>query len=94
MHTLYIIYSAKINRYYVGESEDFQVRLVQHNSGFFKNASTSLTDDWEEFLSVLCDDRGHARRLETFIKKQKSRVFIESLKSDPEKLASIVKRFR
>ena len=44
MFTVYIIYSAKLDRYYTGYSEDIIKRLQEHNSGlsFF----TSKADDW------------------------------------------------
>ncbi|MBO6662394.1 GIY-YIG nuclease family protein [Roseivirga spongicola] len=93
MHTLYILYSKGLDRYYVGETEDFNVRLEQHNAGYFKKSSTSNASDWEEYLTAFCQDRSHARRVEMFIKRQKSRVFIESLRGDSQKLSSIIERF-
>jgi putative endonuclease len=42
---VYIIYSSKFNKYYVGECEDFAIRLVQHNSGFFKSSSTTFANE-------------------------------------------------
>ncbi|WP_394342104.1 GIY-YIG nuclease family protein [Pontibacter virosus] len=34
----YILYSEKVDRYYVGSCQDMETRLVQHNSG--RNTST------------------------------------------------------
>jgi putative endonuclease len=93
LHYLYIIYSKEIDQYYVGETEDTEVRLNQHNSGFFKGSSTSKAKDWEYLLLVSCENRLMARRLENFIKKQKNRKFLESIIYDPEKLKSILARF-
>ena len=92
MHFFYIIYSKKIDQYYSGETEDIPIRLGQHNSGYFKSASTSKANDWKICLTIECKDRSHARRFESFVKKQKSRKFIESLINDPEKAYVILKK--
>jgi two-component system invasion response regulator UvrY len=45
MFYTYIIYSAKIDRYYIGSCEDIKLRLLQHNSG--RNLSTKAGGHWE-----------------------------------------------
>jgi len=92
MHYFYIIYSRSINQYYVGESENTTVRLQQHNTGHFKGSSTSKAKDWEIVLQVPCKDRSEARKLERFVKKQKSKKFIESIIDDKNKLTNIIDR--
>ena len=52
--SVYIIYSLKLNKYYVGYSEDVAVRLAQHNEGI--STFTSKAKDWvlkyvEEFMN-------------------------------------------
>jgi putative endonuclease len=73
----YILYSHKINKYYIGACTDLQRRLQEHNSAKSKFTSTGIP--WtivykEEFSSLL-----EAKRREFYIKKQKSRTFIENL---------------
>jgi hypothetical protein len=43
MFYLYIIYSSKLDRYYVGYTADIEVRIVQHNSGL--SSFTSKAND-------------------------------------------------
>ena len=74
---MYILYSERKDRYYVGSCEDFNVRLEQHNSG--RNKSTSYGVPWtmkkvEEFST-----RAEATARELHIKKMKSRRFIEQV---------------
>ncbi len=33
MFYLYILYSSKLDRYYVGHTENIELRLIQHNNG-------------------------------------------------------------
>lgn len=82
-YSVYIIYSSKLDKYYVGYSEDVAVRLEEHNSGI--SAFTSKATDWiikyrEEFVSR---ELAHSRELE--IKRKKSRKYVEWLiQSDPK----------
>ena len=85
MNFCYIIYSSAIDKYYIGETENFEKRLSEHNSGVFKNSYTTQANDWESYILIECNNRSEARKFESFIKKMKSRNFIESLKLDPEK---------
>lgn len=80
MHFVYILYSEKANKYYVGETANVDQRLIWHNTHYFKSASTVITSDWKVFLTIQCEDIKQARKIEMFIKKMKSRVFIEKLK--------------
>ena len=79
MHFVYIIYSKKSDKYYVGETTDVEQRIHWHNSHYFKRASTVIADDWELCLSINCKNIQQARKIEKYIKQMKSRVFIEKL---------------
>jgi putative endonuclease len=93
-HLLYILHSPTKDKFYVGETEDFDKRLELHRSKQFTQSYTAKqADDWEVFLTVECQSRNHARKVEEFIKKMKSKKFIQSLKDDDGKLKSIVQRF-
>ena len=79
MHTVYIIYSDFLDKYYIGESIDAHERLNEHNGGFYQRAFTKITQDWKIKLILECKDKQHAKRVENHIKQMKSRVFIENL---------------
>jgi putative endonuclease len=76
---VYIIYSAKLDRYYVGYSEDLDKRLEQHNSGI--SVFTSSVNDWKLRHEELFSSREEAMKREKEIKKKKSRKYIEWLVS-------------
>ena len=73
----YILYSQKVDRYYVGESEDITNRLNAHLSGISKY--TSISDDWKVMYWEPFALRSDAIRRENEIKKKKSRKYIEWL---------------
>lgn len=77
MFVTYILYSESGDRYYIGHSENLEMRLSYHNEGRVK--STRGYRPWkvvyfEEFSTKL-----EANRRELEIKKKKSRKYIEFL---------------
>ncbi|WP_228237949.1 GIY-YIG nuclease family protein [Allomuricauda sp. M10] len=93
MSSVYVIYSVKLDKYYIGESVDIPNRISQHNNRFFKNSFTSGSDDWEIFLVIECGSRELARKIESHIKKMKSRKYIEDLKKYPEIVSKLIKKY-
>jgi putative endonuclease len=94
MFTVYILFSEKLNRFYIGQTQDIDTRIFQHNSGFFADSYTSIASDWKLKLTINCISRMEALKIETFIKKMKSRKFIESIISDNQKLNQILSKLR
>jgi putative endonuclease len=83
MVSVYIIYSPRLDKYYVGQSEDVISRLEQHNKHLFSTGYTVISDEWEIFHQIDCENRTQAVRIEKHIKRMKSRKYIESLKKYP-----------
>ena len=82
MHFIYIIYTPTFDKYYVGESIDPTERVLQHNKGLYKGASTSYATDWMLKLTLSVATKEEALKIERFIKSMKSKKFIEKLISD------------
>jgi putative endonuclease len=75
--SVYIIYSARLNKYYTGYAEDVLLRLHEHNIGL--STFTSRASDWELRYTEGFPSREAAHRRELFIKRKKSRKYIEWL---------------
>ena len=84
MHFIYIIFSEGLNRYYIGETEDISTRMAQHNSGFFNKSSTSIANDWKLLKSFTVNNRIEGRKVETYIKSMKSKIFLNKLIDNAE----------
>jgi putative endonuclease len=74
MFYIYILYSKKANKYYIGQTENVEDRLVSHNSGI--PTFTSIAKDWILVYTELFEARNEAIRRENEIKKR-SRKYIE-----------------
>ena len=79
-HCIYILYSIKSDRYYVGCTSDIEARIIQHNSG--RNASTKFGLPWQLKYTEPFESLSEARLREIEIKK-KSRKYIEWLINKP-----------
>ncbi|GAB3420835.1 hypothetical protein GCM10027516_17770 [Niabella aquatica] len=94
MSACYILYSKKLNKYYVGAtSTDATERLNKHFSGYYAGKFTSIADDWELFLEIHCLQVTQAFKIETHIKRMKSRKYIENLKRYPDIINMLLEKY-
>ena len=77
MTFVYILYSEKINKYYVGACLDLQRRFYEHNIGHSKFTATGIP--WKLMYKEEFIDLPAAKKRESQIKKMKSRKYIEGL---------------
>ena len=77
MFTLYILYSEKIDRYYVGYTNDIHRRLSEHNR--FKGKFTDSGIPWKVVYTEQYISKIEAKNRERFIKRKKSKQFILEL---------------
>ena len=73
----YILYSKKLDKFYIGSTTDMVRRLADHNRGKEKFTSTGLP--WIIVYKEEFEDIKLARKRELQIKKMKSRKYIETL---------------
>src|SRR6266478_2603279 len=93
MASLYILFSPSLNRYYIGiTNDDVQFRIEKHNSSYYGKHFTSAADDWELKLEIKCDSYSSARRMELFIKRMKSKKFIEKIISSIAEKEKLIER--
>lgn len=76
-YSLYILYSETIDRYYVGISNNPEKRLEYHNT--FYKGWTRRGRPWQLIFRKEFDNKEVAFKWECWIKKQKSRIVIESI---------------
>ena len=74
---MYILFSQKMNRYYIGYTSDLEKRLIEHNTGI--STFTAKAQDWKLLYNEAFDSRQEAHQRELEIKKKKSRKYIEWL---------------
>ncbi|TCP28537.1 putative endonuclease [Tenacibaculum skagerrakense] len=91
MYFLYIIYSKTLNKYYVGVTHDLKSRIEKHNQHCYSKAYTKAAFDWEYKLQMEYS-KDEALYLEKFIKKMKSKKFIEKVINNTRILDNIIEK--
>ena len=77
MYLVYIIYSKIKDRYYTGQTDNLEQRLLSHNYG--RSKYTRIADDWIVVYTETFQNRQEAIQRENEIKKKKSRKYIQYL---------------
>ena len=77
MPFMYILYSEKLRKYYIGACTNIERCLNEHNIGHSK--FTSLGIPWTVMYKEEFDDLQLAKKRELEIKKKKSKRYIEQL---------------
>lgn len=66
MFYVYINYSEKFDKFYVGQTENFEARLKLHNSGLVK--STKPYTPWKNVIQIKKSSRAESMALERKLK--------------------------
>ena len=67
----YILYSPKFDKFYYGQTQQLQKRIIKHNAGLVK--STKLYIPWNIYAYIELDSRSDAMSMETKLKNCKSK---------------------
>ncbi len=73
---VYILFSEKRSRYYVGQTTDIEKRLKRHNQGLVR--FTKSGTPWKIVLQTEVSNRSEALILEKKIKKRRAKRYIDN----------------
>ena len=93
-YCVYIIYSEKLKKHYIGTTDIYSKRLEEHNNAVREKSFTARGIPWK---GVLCLDGLHSSQayaMEKHIKSMKSTTYIENLIKYPELKARLIQRFK
>ena len=75
MNYVYILFSDKLKKYYVGCTKNVEIRLQKHNAS--RSGFTSTGKPWNLVITFECSSRSEVLRLESRIKKRGIRRFLD-----------------
>ncbi len=78
MYSIYILFSLKTNKYYIGSTDDLDRRLKHYTAGSTPSTKAGAPD-WEIRYTETVPDRAAALKRELEIKKKKRRNYLEWL---------------
>jgi putative endonuclease len=94
MNLVYILHSTKLDRFYIGYTSDFDVRLDYHLNSNESRKFTSKAADWITFLKIECQSKKQALQIEKQSKTMKSKVYIHNLKIYPEMTIKLLEKYK
>jgi putative endonuclease len=68
--TVYVLYSASIDKYYIGHTENLNQRLFKHNNS--GSSYTKRTNDWKVVYTEIFNSRAEAMKIE-HLKKESAK---------------------
>jgi putative endonuclease len=77
IYTVYILYSSSLEKYYIGQTNNFESRIHRHNSGHEKFTKSGLP--WILIWKNEVSTRSLAMKLEKQIKKRGAKRYLEKL---------------
>ncbi|MEN2398314.1 GIY-YIG nuclease family protein [Flavobacterium sp. MC2016-06] len=92
-YIVYILHSEKLNRYYIGYTSNFDLRLEFHKNAP-PNKYTANAEDWTLFFNLICNTKAQALSIEKHIKNMKSKVYVENLIKYPEISQKLLIKFK
>jgi putative endonuclease len=94
MDLVYIIHSATLNRFYIGYTSNFDLRLDFHLNSNEARKFTSKAKDWEIYFKIECETKTQALAIEKHIKQMKSKIYIENLIRYPEISIKLLEKYK
>ena len=94
MASVYVLYSVSADKYYIGSTKDLMQRFEYHLLKEFKESYTAKYHDWELYFEIPNLTIRIARKIESHIKKMKSRVYLENLRKHPEITKKLILKYK
>ena len=94
MFCVYILYSEKLNRFYIGTTDNAERRLAEHNNTAYTDSFTTRGIPWKMFLII---DNLHSKQaydIERYLKRMKSSAYIKKLKTNPQIVEWIIEKHK
>lgn len=80
MFYVYVIYNKLVGKYYVGQTEDIDIRLWQHNEHVYKNTYTArFPGEWKLIYQESFSTRLEALKREKGLKSGNGREYIKTI---------------
>jgi putative endonuclease len=86
-HFVYILYAEQHDKYYIGQTDDLEMRLQRHNEFEASQSYTSKYRPWALKIFFKAETRSDAVKIERKLKALKSKKMIAFFADDTEALS-------
>lgn len=78
MYSVYAIYNKSSQKFYIGQTDDIDIRLQLHNSHTFKGYTSRFPGKWKLIYNESVATRPEALKREKQLKSYRGREFIKT----------------
>ena len=91
-----MLHSNTLNRYYIGSTILLpDERLKRHLEEYYGSSKfTAKVSDWTIFFTIECETLAQAKKIESHIKRMKSKRYIENLIKYPEISLRLLEKYK
>ncbi|WP_421977933.1 GIY-YIG nuclease family protein [Roseivirga seohaensis] len=90
---VYILFSASLDKFYIGYTSNFEERIRFHNDSVKNNIWTKRGQPWKEFFIIKDLTKSPALKIEKHIKRMKSKKYTQELSNDPKLVEQLKAQF-
>ena len=76
---VYIIHNSKYDKYYIGQTNNIERRIIEHNNKTESKYTSKYLGEWNLIYKEEFNNRREAIIREKFLKKQKNKNFYKKL---------------
>jgi len=77
MYKVYLLENQKNKSWYIGQTENLERRIKQHNSGNGGRTTKTMTGHWKLIYAEAYQDKQDALGREKFLKGESGRIFLK-----------------
>lgn len=78
MYYVYALYNVDTGKIYIGQTEDLERRVEQHNAHFYKGFTARYPGEWKIIYSEEVSSRSQALKREKQLKSGNGRMYIKA----------------
>ena len=93
VNNVYILHSKQLGKYYIGFTQNLDLRLDFHQNDVQTRKFTYKADDWELIFTIECKSKEQGLSIEKHLKAMKSRVYIQNLMKYPEMTTQLLEKY-
>lgn len=94
MYCVYILFSEKLNKFYIGMTSNFDERLEFNLNDVQKRKFTHNAEDWALIYKIETETKELSLSIEKHIKSMKSKIYIQNLIQYPEISQKLIEKYR
>ena len=93
-HIVYILHSQQLGKYYIGFTQNLDLRLNFHQNDLQSRKFTYKAEDWVLIFTIECESKIQGLSIVKHIKSMKSKGYIQNLLCYPDITSKLIEKYK